>query len=145
MRYRPLRYYLEKVLRDMGGGISHWAVGKHCLDSTTRWKITCFRRKFLGCRTRSAGIGPFWGENFVAQSPAFSSELPGLHAQSASCCKGNYMAIQITKLASSVRQCWKEQDGACPVSSNHFSASYLLLSWIAQICVRQSLFRGPKF
>ena len=25
MRYPPLRYYLERVLRDMGGGISHWA------------------------------------------------------------------------------------------------------------------------
>ena len=25
VRYPPLRYYLERVLRDMGGGISHWA------------------------------------------------------------------------------------------------------------------------
>ena len=25
MRYPPLRYHLERVLRDMGGGISHWA------------------------------------------------------------------------------------------------------------------------
>ena len=25
MRYPPLRYYLERVLRDMWGGISHWA------------------------------------------------------------------------------------------------------------------------
>ena len=25
MRYPPLRYYLERVLRDRGGGISHWA------------------------------------------------------------------------------------------------------------------------
>ena len=25
VRHAPLRYYLEKVLRDMGGGTSHWA------------------------------------------------------------------------------------------------------------------------
>ena len=25
VRYPPLRYYLERVLRDRGGGISHWA------------------------------------------------------------------------------------------------------------------------
>ena len=30
-----------------------------------------FRRRFLGCRIRSAGIGLVWGENFVAQSLQF--------------------------------------------------------------------------
>ena len=30
VRYPPLRYYLEKVLRDMGGVISHWAAKRLC-------------------------------------------------------------------------------------------------------------------
>ena len=79
-----------------------------------------------------------------AGPPAFSGEVPGLHAQSASYCKGNCMAIQTTKPASSLRQWWKEQDGTCPSSSNHFGASYFLPSWIAQNCVRQSFFRCPN-
>ena len=33
MRYPPLRYYLEKVLRDRGGGISHWHwAAKGCVE-----------------------------------------------------------------------------------------------------------------
>ena len=32
------------------------------------FSIPKIRRKFLGCRIRSAGIGPFWGKKFVAQS-----------------------------------------------------------------------------
>ena len=34
--------------------------------SFASWSLV--RREFLGCRIRSAGIGLFWGENFVAQS-----------------------------------------------------------------------------
>ena len=77
-----------------------------------------------------------------AGSPAFSSEVPGLRAQSARCCKGDYMAIQTTKPANPLRQHGKEQDGACPVSSNNFWFLWFL-SWLAKICLRQP-FSGAR-
>ena len=107
------------------------------------------RREFLGCRIHSAGIGLFWGRNFCrpvsAGPPVFSSEVPGLRAQSASCCQGNGMAIQTMKPASSLRQCWKEQDGTCPACSNHF---WCILSSSGLDCPKLPLpipFQGPEF
>ena len=37
MRYPPLRYYLERVLRDRGGGISHWAAKGSALFVERAW------------------------------------------------------------------------------------------------------------
>ena len=37
--YPPLRYYLERVLRDMGGGISHWAVLENTLKNKHKNKL----------------------------------------------------------------------------------------------------------
>ena len=34
--------------------------------------------------------------------------------------QGDCMEVQTTKPANSLRQRWKEQDGTCPASSNHF-------------------------
>ena len=39
VRDPPLRYYLERVLRDMGGGISHWAA-KHGIGNYSSWNPT---------------------------------------------------------------------------------------------------------
>ena len=88
-------------------------------------------RKF--CRPVSAG------------PPVVCSEVPGLRAQSASCCKVNCMAIQTMKPASSLRQCWKEQDGTCPARSNHF---WCLLSSSGVDCPKLPPpipFQGPEF
>ena len=107
----------------------------------------CSEGNFWGLGSVVLGLVLFGAKNLspnLCRSTCFSSEVPGLRAQSASCCKGNCMAIQTTKPASSLRQCWKEQDGKCPVSSNHLGASYFLLSWIAQNCLLQSLSRGPN-
>ena len=51
MRYPPLRYYLERVLRDMGGVISHWATKGRPLFADSRKVIECFRgRHREGCK-----------------------------------------------------------------------------------------------
>ena len=80
-----------------------------------------------------------------AGPPVFSSEVPGLRAQSASCCKGNCMAVQTTKPGSSLGQCWKEQDGTCSACSNHF---WCLLFSPGLDCPQLPLpipFQGPEF
>ena len=50
MRYPPLRYYLEKVLRDMGG-ISHWA-------AKSGFATNGLAKGF--CRAKFRAKFPFW-------------------------------------------------------------------------------------
>ena len=59
MRYPPLRYYLEKVLRGMGG-ISHWAA----------------KRKYLILKIRSCKLN---GSPFSLKSPFFSLKSLSSH------------------------------------------------------------------
>ena len=47
LRTPPLRYYLEKVLRDMGG-ISHWATMLEISEIPKVWRITRRVRPFSG-------------------------------------------------------------------------------------------------
>ena len=91
----------------------------------------------------------FLGRKFcrpVSAGPlVVSSEVPGLRVQSASCCKVNRMAIRTMKPASSLRQCWKEQEGTCPARSNHF---WCLLSSSGLDCPKLPPpipFQGPEF
>ena len=55
------------------------------------------------------------------------------------------MAIQTMRPASSLRQCWKEQDDTCPARSNHF---WCLLSSSGLDCPKllpPIPFQGPEF
>ena len=110
--------------------------------------------------------GNFWGVGSVVLGLAFF----GAKILSPSLCRstcflqwGAWLACSICKLlqgklygnanheertASSLKQCWKEQDGTCPARSNligpiTFGASYLLLAWITQNCLCQS-FSGAR-
>ena len=112
-------------------------------------------------RTCPNSEGNFWGVGAVVlelaffgakllspslcRSTFFFSDVPGLRAQSASCCKGNCMAIQTMKPESSLRQCRKEQDGTCPARSNHF---WCILSSSGLDCPKLPppiIFQGPEF
>ena len=63
MRYPPLRYYLERVLCDMGGGISHWAANQGPLNGgVSSGGVSRSGLVFLFC--------PFW------DFPDFSGIFP---------------------------------------------------------------------
>ena len=115
------------------------------------------RRKFLGCRIRIAGIGPFWGAKFVAQSLQ-------VHLLSPVKCLVCVLNLQV--VAREIA--WQSKPRSQQILSGNteknrtahaqlvpiiFGFSYFL-SWLAKICVHQpsggpnsspkNIFGGPK-
>ena len=88
-----------------------------------------------------------WGEKLVTQSlqvHLLSPINPWLACPICKLLQGELYGNPNHEASEFCQAMLEEQDGTCPVSSNHFGASCFLLSWIAQNCFRQSLFRGAN-